>query len=92
MGAWGVLPSFDSYLVKGFRSLAETKKEMTAFNSIGKRSLTLLGEFYGHHNTEIDGLTQRFTTVDFTTGGFTDRRFTQAKIIDMFGFHKGFSG
>lgn len=92
MGTWGVLPSFDSYLVKGFRSLAETKKEMTAFNSVGARSLTLLGEFYDHHNTEIDRLTQRFTTVDFATGEFTDRHFSQAKIIDMFGFQKGFSG
>lgn len=90
MGAWGSVPSFDTYFVKGFRSLVEGP-EKAAFNKIESRSLSLLGEFYGHNRQEIDDLAQTYRTLDFATGKITDRTFTRAKIIDMFGFHVGFA-
>lgn len=92
MGTWGVLPSFDTYFVNGFQSLAETERETAAFNGVGRRSLTLLGEFYAQNRTEIDSLAQRFTTLDFTTGEVTDRPLSRAKIIDMYGYHQGLNG
>jgi hypothetical protein len=91
MGTWGTIPSFDTYFVKGFRSLAETR-DKAAFNTITSRSLTLLGEFYQRNRSEIDGLTEHHSTLDFNTGEFTDRRLSRAKIIDMFGFYTGFNG
>lgn len=90
MGVWGVLPSFDRYLIKGFRRLADSPAEQSAFNQPSDRSLTLLGEFYFTHATEIDRLAKEFTTVDFSTGQPTDRHLTRAKIIDMFGFQSGY--
>lgn len=90
MGTWGVLPSFDYYLVKGFRSLADTKSDNAAFRTVGTRSLTLLGEFYAEHKREIDTLSERFTTLDFQ-GELSDRCLPKAKVIDMFGFQRGFS-
>lgn len=91
MGTWGTIPSFDTYFVKGFRSLAETK-DKAAFNTIRSRSLTLLGEFYEQNRTEIDSVMEQHTTLDFHTGEFTDRPLSRAKIIDMFGFYTGFNG
>ena len=90
MGVWGVLPSFDTFLIKSFRALGETPAERAAFNQPSDRSLALLGEFYQAHAAEIDELTQRFTTVDFSTGQPTHRQLTRAKIIDMFGFQSGY--
>ena len=90
LGVWGVLPSFDIYLIKGFRRLADTPAERSAFNQPSHRSLTLLGEFYLTHAAEIDRLTRRFTTVDFSTRHPTERHLTQAKVIDMFGFQSGY--
>lgn len=92
MGTWGVLPSFDTYFVKGFRSLAETKGEKAAFRTVRSPSLDLMGQFYQQNKEEIDSLTERFTALDFESGELTQRRCPQAKIIDIFGFHKGFHG
>lgn len=91
MGAWGTVPSFDTYFVKGFRSLAENK-EKPAFNKINNRSLTLLEAFYEQNKMEIDELARHYRTLDFTTGTFTDRPLTRAKIIDMYGFNLGYTG
>jgi hypothetical protein len=91
MGTWGTIPSFDTYFVKGFRSLTETK-DKAAFNTIGSRSLTLLGEFYEQNRTEIDSVMEEHRTLDFNTGEFTDRPLSRAKTIDMFGFYTGFNG
>lgn len=91
MGAWGTVPSFDTYFVRGFRSLAEGK-EKSAFNKIGNRSLSLLENFYEQNKMEIDDLARHYKTLDFTTGKFTDRPLTRAKIIDMYGFNLGYAG
>lgn len=90
MGVWGVLPSFDTYFIRGFRALGESKKEQTAFRGVSHRSLDLLGYFYSEHAMEIDAVSDRLTTLDFTTGDFTGRCFSRARVIDMFGFQKGF--
>lgn len=90
MGVWGVLPSFDKYFMSGFRALAGSKQEQTAFREVSHRSLDLLGHFYRENAAEIDTVSGRLTTLDFTTGDFTGRCFSRAKVIDMFGFQKGF--
>ncbi|MFC4395601.1 hypothetical protein [Arthrobacter sedimenti] len=90
MAVWGVLPSFDQYFIRGFRSLGESKKEQTAFSGISHRSIALLGHFYSKNAMEIDTVSARLTTLDFTTSDFTGRCFSRAKVIDMFGFQKGF--
>lgn len=91
MGAWGTVPSFDIYFIKGFRSLAATTKK-PAFNKLSSRSLSLLEDFYEQNKIEIDDQAQRQKTLDFATGRFTDRPLTRAKIIDMYGFILGYTG
>lgn len=90
MGTWGTVPSFDTYFIKGFRSLAEGT-EKSAFNKVGSRSLSLLGDFYEQNKVEIDNLAHHYKTLDFTTGKLTGRPLTHAKIVDMFGFSLGYS-
>lgn len=90
MGVWGVVPSFDTYFSRAFRDLGANTAEQTALSRVDGRSLTLLGDFYQAHADEIEGLTTRFTTVDFLTGQPTDRHLTRAKIIDVFGFQYGY--
>jgi hypothetical protein len=90
MGVWGVIPSFDTYFIKGFRRLAEGRKEKTTFRTVSDTSLTLLGQFYLDHRTEIDALTQQHTTLDFASGNLSSRAITGAKVLDMFGFGAGY--
>lgn len=92
MGVWGNVPSFDTYFLKSFRSLAGSPAESASFRYPNDRSLALLDEFYAAHDDEIDGLTRRFTTTDFATGLPTDQHLTRMKIIDMFGFQSGYDG
>lgn len=92
MGVWGVLPSFDTYFVKTFRGLAESKAERRAFQTIGDASLLLLGEFYEINREEISRLSDSFRTLDFTTGEFIGRPIPLAKTIDMYGFAGSYAG
>jgi hypothetical protein len=41
---------------------------------------------------EIDTVSDQLTTLDFTSGDFTGRSFSRAKVIDMFGFQTGSNG
>ena len=90
MGVWGVVPSFDTYFVRSFRALGETRAEKAALRFPGDRSLSLLGEFYLAHSAEIDGLTRRFSTVTFPAAAPGGRPLTRSKIIDIFGFQSGY--
>ncbi|WP_298255245.1 hypothetical protein [uncultured Arthrobacter sp.] len=90
MGVWGVIPSFDTYFIKGFRRLSDRRKEGAAFRTVSDKSLTLLGVFYSDHRAEIDSLTQAHTTLDFDSGNLGSRAITGAKVLDMFGFGTGY--
>lgn len=88
MGAWGCLPSYDTYFIQTFRSLADTPRERSAFNSVSTHSMHLLTGFYEEHSEEIDTLRLRFPTIDFAAGSETNRPMTRAKVIDVFGFQR----
>lgn len=91
LGVWGCLPSFDTYFRRGFGKMADTRGEKTAFHRVNDRSLLLLGDFYGRHHEEIVSLAAQYTTLGFD-GDFTVRRLPLAKVIDMYGFQRGYAG
>ncbi|WP_166353498.1 hypothetical protein [Phytoactinopolyspora limicola] len=91
MGVWGCLPSFDTYFVRGFRGLGETKTEKVAFNRVSPRVLDLLAGFYERHAEEIDSVRHLHTTWDMSSGRPTGRPLTRAKILDIYGFHTAFA-
>jgi hypothetical protein len=90
LGVWGVIPAFDRFFVEHFRSLGDTPKERSAFRVPQERSLLLLSSFYTGHADEIDSLAGRFTTVDFD-GQPTSRRYTRAKVVDMYAVQAGYA-
>lgn len=69
--------------------LADQRGERTAFDRGSDRSLALLGEFHSRHRDEIFGLASHYTTLCFA-GEFTSRPLPLAKVIDMYGFQRGY--
>jgi hypothetical protein len=90
LGVWGCLPSFDTYFRRGFGKMADKRGEKTAFYRVGNRSLILLGEFHARHQEEIAGLAAHYTTLGFG-GDYTARPLSLAKVIDMYGFQRGYA-
>ncbi|MGO4251502.1 hypothetical protein AB4Y81_04460 [Paenarthrobacter sp. TAF1] len=90
LGVWGCLPSFDTYFRRGFGKMAERRGEKTAFCRVNDLSLSLLGEFMGRHHNEIASLAVEYKTLDFG-GEFTARCLPFAKVIDMYGFQRGYA-
>lgn len=91
MGVWGCLPSFDTYFIKTFAGLAETKAERGALANARAASLGLLADFYDAHAVEIDSLRDRYGALDFESGARTARKLTRAKVIDIFGFQRAYA-
>ncbi|MFS0715740.1 hypothetical protein ABC337_03625 [Arthrobacter sp. 1P04PC] len=89
LGVWGCLPSFDTYFRHGFGGLADKRGEKTAFSRVNDRSLTLLGEFHARHSEELSSLSEQYTTLRFG-GSYSDRPLPLAKVIDVYGFQRGY--
>lgn len=90
LGVWGCLPSFDTYFRLGLGAMADERGEKTAFSRVDNSSLTLLGEFHARHSEELSSLSEQYTTLSFG-GGYSDRPLPLAKVIDMYGFQRGYN-
>jgi hypothetical protein len=76
LGVFGCVPAFDANFKRGFG--------LSAFNH---RALRRLGQFYDANAEIIER--NRVPTLDFDTGGSTDRLYSRAKVIDMIFFVEG---
>lgn len=76
LGTMGCVPAFDTNFKKGF-----------GVSTFGRKSLRKVGEFYRANANVIEA--HREATLDFDGGLPTQRRFTQAKVIDMIFFIEG---
>lgn len=76
LGVFGCVPAFDTYFRKGF-----------GVSQFGPRGLRKIGEFYASNAAVIER--HRVPTLDFESGEPTERRYTQAKVIDMIFFVAG---
>jgi len=76
LGTMGCVPAFDTNFKKGF-----------GVATFGRKSLRRLGQFYRDNVDVIEA--HREATLDFDTGLPTQRRYTQAKVIDMIFFIEG---
>ena len=56
---------------------------------VSKKSLDCLSEFYEANRLEINKISGRTRTYDFTTGKKTKLKYPKAKIVDMYGFMTG---
>ena len=76
LGVFGNVPAFDTNFKKGF-----------GVRKFGLKSLRKVGAFYLENRDAVEKY--RLPTLDFVTGGPTQRRYTRAKVIDMAFFVKG---
>jgi hypothetical protein len=76
LGTMGCVPAFDRFFLKGFRC-----------STFGPKALWRIGQYYSDHAEAIEA--GRETTLDFDSGKSTQRRYTQAKVIDMVFFVEG---
>ena len=70
------IPAFDTNSKRGF-----------GVTGLSHGSLQRVGKFYRDHSDLIER--HRVQTLDFETGGNTNRRYTRAKVIDMIFFVEG---
>lgn len=76
LGVFGCVPAFDSYFKRGF-----------GVSSFGRPALHQLKSFFDENAEIIEN--HRVTTWDFETRRRTERRYTQAKVMDMIFFTEG---
>lgn len=76
LGVFGCVPAFDTYFKRGL-----------GVWTFGPSSLTKVRSFYDQHAVSIES--HRSHTLDFATGLPTERRYTQAKVVDMILFTAG---
>ncbi|MFA5917478.1 MAG: hypothetical protein WC850_04590 [Candidatus Gracilibacteria bacterium] len=76
LGIFGNIPAFDRFFKNGMK-----------INSVNRKNLYKIKDFYLENKTNIDSL--KIRTLDFNTGKNTNIFYTKAKIIDMYGFMIG---
>ena len=73
LGVFGSVPAFD-------RTFRRACREQAMVATFGKRALKKISDFYRENQEVIDAY--RLRTIDFN-GGYTQRCYTRAKVIDM---------
>ncbi len=91
LGVFGCIPAFDQYFTNTFRNICKSLPGRNGFRSVNKNSLGHIKKFYEANKEEIDKLHNMIHTLDFTTGKPTRRKYSRAKIIDMYGFAKEYN-
>jgi hypothetical protein len=84
LGVFGNVPAFDSRVTAGLRKHRTTEHLVGRF---GARALMAVGDFYARHREEIER--NRGYTIGFETSQPTQRRYTQAKVIDEIFYMEG---
>jgi hypothetical protein len=90
LGIFGCIPAFDEYFTSTFRDLCKNLPGRNGFRSVNKNSLNHIKKFYEANREEIEILRNQIHTLDFNTSSFTNKQYSRAKIIDMYGFAKNF--
>jgi hypothetical protein len=76
LGVFGCVPAFDRFVNTGL-----------GVSGFRRKSLVRVREFFDEHAEVLER--HREPTIDFVTGQATERRYSQAKVVDMVFFVKG---
>ncbi|OOR98090.1 hypothetical protein B0187_09845 [Haemophilus paracuniculus] len=85
LGVFAIVPAFDRFFKDTFSEMAGKE---CGFSTPNKTSLDFISKFYQANQIEIDTLCRERVVKDFL-GKPTAWHYSQAKIIDMYGFQKG---
>ena len=86
LGVFSSVPAFDRFFIKSFGSIFNGNCGFTSFN---KNALNCIGEFYTANSIEIESISNASNTICFNSGTPTDLKYSNSKVIDMYGFTKG---
>lgn len=91
LGVFGIVPAYDTFFSEIFSLLSSKRKDRKycGFTSFNENSLNFIHEFYLANQAVIDELQQSHDVYDFN-GDKTKTPYKKAKIIDMYGFKKGY--
>jgi hypothetical protein len=76
LGVFGNVPAFDTYVRKAF-----------GVHTFNRNALAKIQDFYKEHKPNFDSY--HIKTLDFMSGQTTGHEYTNAKLIDMYGFMYG---
>ena len=85
LGVFGSVPAYDRFFKTTFSDIFKGECGFTRFNH---RSLSCIGQFYQQNQSIIDQISESRATINFYTGNRTDKTYTKAKVVDMYGFTK----
>lgn len=89
VAAFGCVPAYDTYFVRGIRALA-ANHDRTSFGTFSTRSLELLADFYRANRVGFDDLAKTARTATFPGSSSGGRPLSKAKLVDMYVFDLGF--
>jgi hypothetical protein len=87
LGVFGFIPAFDNYFGNAFRGIHSGQ---CGFRTVNVKSLNCIKQFYDENKATIDNLSSKTFTTDFITEKKTIINYPKAKIIDIYGFTKGY--
>ena len=87
LGVFAIVPAFDRFFKETFSEIAG---EECGFSILNKISLDVIHRFYLENQQEINQLSKKLSVCDFN-GQPTSYHYSQAKIIDMYGFRASFN-
>jgi hypothetical protein len=89
VGALGFLPAFDQYFVAGMRSLYAGARR-PSFSAVNPESVRAMADVYAANQAAIDRLATTTATYRFGADSPDGEPITRAKVLDMWGFSRGF--
>ena len=91
LGVFANIPAYDNYFCKTFRTISEQSGiSRCRFRTVNEESLLFIQQFYQDNHGVIDKLQQSRRVYGFD-GQPTPLHYSKAKLIDMYGFEKGFT-
>lgn len=87
LGVFAIMPAYDRFFKETFSEIAGNK---CGFTTPNKTSLDIIYQFYLKNQQEINQLSKALNVCNFN-GLPTGYHYSQAKIIDMYGFQTGFN-
>jgi hypothetical protein len=86
LGVFGFVPAFDRYFCDGFKSIYGNQ---CGFSVLNEKSLKIIGEVYQDNKIIVDKFSEKLFTKDYRSGE-NIHNYPIGRIIDMYGFDKGY--
>lgn len=89
LGIYGCIPAMDRYFSQSFSTLYGSFGFSKTPTNLLDKHLRLIYHFYSQNEKDINNLQKRCDVLKFNEQ-VSNRHYTKAKIIDMYGFNKSF--